>query len=144
MVKKIALALCTAMVAFGLVACGGSPASDDAENSASVSTSSPSSETRSNDEAPPSDAQASGTTTDLKDAMDSYEAFIDEYVEFMEKYKSAEDASSLLADYSEYMSKYADAMAKIDEIDESSLSPADLAYYSEVQTRVAEKLLKVA
>lgn len=76
--------------------------------------------------------------------MDSYEAFIDEYVEFVEKYKSAEDASSLLADYSEYMSKYADAMAKIDEIDESSLSPADLAYYTEVQTRVAEKLLKVA
>ena len=106
--------------------------------------SSPSAETRSNDEVPSSGTQASGTTTDLKAALDSYEAFIVEYVKFMETYKSAEDTSSLLADYSEYMSKYADVMAKIDEIDESALSPADLAYYTEAQARISGKLLEVA
>ena len=45
--------------------------------------------------------------------MDSYEAFFDEYVEFMKKYKDSDDPTSMLADYADYMAKYADAMEKL-------------------------------
>ena len=38
----------------------------------------------------------------------------------------------MLSDFTDYMNKYAEIMEKLDEIDEDSLSAADLAYYTEV------------
>ena len=76
--------------------------------------------------------------------MDSYEAFFDEYVAFMEKYAESDDTTSLLADYSNYMSQYAEVMKKMDAIDEDELSTAEAAYYLEVSTRITQKLATVA
>lgn len=79
----------------------------------------------------------------FKETMDSYEAFFDEYVEFMKKYSESNDVMSMLTDYTDYLSKYADVMKKLNSIDESKLSAADAAYYTEVSARISKKLLEV-
>ena len=85
-----------------------------------------------------------GMRKDFKDAMDSYEAFIDEYVAFMKKYSDNPSDVSLLADYTKYMSKYADMVEKFDKWESEDLNDAELAYYIDVQARVSKKLLDVA
>ena len=85
-----------------------------------------------------------GVTPEFKEAMDSYEAFFVEYTEFMKEYNSTDDPMSLMDDYTEYMDKYTETMTKMEEIDENSLSDADLQYYTEVNTRIASMLAEVA
>lgn len=80
---------------------------------------------------------------EFKAAMDSYEAFFDEYVKFMKKYESSTDTVNMLADYLSYMTQYAEAMEKLDEIDNGSLSAAEALYYSEVMARIEAKLLEL-
>ena len=80
--------------------------------------------------------------------MDSYEAFMNQYCDFMVKYTDATssgDSATLLAmtaDYASLVQQELDWTSKIDGIDESTLSPADDAYYLEVQGRVLKKLGK--
>lgn len=85
-----------------------------------------------------------GMRKDFKDAMDSYEAFMDEYVAFMKKHSDNPSDVGLLADYTKYMSKYADMVEKIDKWESEDLNDAELAYYIDVQARVSKKLLDVA
>lgn len=84
-------------------------------------------------------------SAEFKAAMDSYEAFFDEYVTFMKKYaKSNGKDMNLLNDYTTYMSKYADTMTKFEALKEADMSAAEAAYYIEVQSRITKKLLEVA
>ena len=80
---------------------------------------------------------------DFKAAMDSYEKFMDEYVAFMKKYKENPSDLSLLTNYATYMSKYADFVRDFEKWEDTDLNDAETAYYIDVQTRVAKKLLEV-
>ena len=80
---------------------------------------------------------------EFKEAMDSYEAFFDEYVEFMKVYKDSDNPTAMMMEYVDYMSKYADAMEKLDEIDEDDLTTAEEAYYIDTMARINKKLLEV-
>lgn len=79
-------------------------------------------------------------TPEFKETMDSYEAFFDEYIEFMEKYENSEDNVAMMADFAEYMQKYADFMDKMAVIEDAELSEADAWYYAEVTARIYAKL----
>lgn len=94
------------------------------------------------DEEPTDGASASGEVTpSFKEYMDSYEAFFDEYIAFMDKYEESTDYTpEMLDDFNTYMERYTDMTAKMNEVDTGALSPADLAYYNEVNARVYEKL----
>lgn len=81
---------------------------------------------------------------DFKAAMDSYEAFFDEYVAIMKKYKTNPTDLSILSDYATYMGQYADMMQKFEAWENEDLSKAELAYYIDVQARITKKLLEVA
>ncbi|MBQ6390337.1 MAG: hypothetical protein IJH88_01785 [Eggerthellaceae bacterium] len=81
---------------------------------------------------------------DLKEMLDSYEAFMDEYVEFMKTYQESDDTMGMLSKYSEYMQKYLDFAQKVEAVDTSNMSAADYAYYIEVTSRVSQKLLTVS
>lgn len=72
--------------------------------------------------------------------MDDYEAFFDDYIAFMKKYRNAGEPLAMLADYFDYMAKYVDMMEALDEIQEDDLSAADWAYCLEVQARITRKL----
>ena len=76
-----------------------------------------------------------GTRSTVIEAIDSYEAFIDEYIELMEEIKNNPSNTSLLAKYAEYMTKYA-AMEDEEMTDEEAL------YYSEASLRINKKLLE--
>lgn len=80
---------------------------------------------------------------DFKAAMDSYEAFFDEYIAFMKKYKDNPGDMTLLSELSEYMKKYSEYTSKMTSIKTDELSPADLAYYTEIHSRILKKLAEV-
>ena len=79
---------------------------------------------------------------EFKATMDAYEAFYDDYLAFMNKYTSGEgDMMSMMNDYMTMISDMEEWSKKIDAIDESTLSPADDAYYLLVTLRIEKKLL---
>lgn len=81
---------------------------------------------------------------EFKEALDSYEAFFDEYCAFMKKYEKSPNDLTLLADYADYISKYADVMSKMEALDDGSLTDAELKYYIDVTGRISKKLVDVA
>ena len=121
-----------------------------APKSESTSTSESATSAPSKDAAAPKESIPDDTTNlvegmrkDFKDAMDSYEAFIDEYVALMKKYNDNPNDVSLLADYTKYITKYADMAKKFENWKNENLNNAELAYYIDVQSRVSKKLLEI-
>lgn len=125
---------------------GGSAASNDGAEGESgaddAATIDPSDQETNQNGEPAGRATTPGEVTlSFKEYMDSYEAFFDEYIAFMEKYEESTDYTpEMLSDFNAYMERYTDMTAKMNEVDTSMLSPADLAYYNEVNARVYEKL----
>lgn len=95
-------------------------------------------------ESPEPTTTTNGVTPEFKATMDEYEAFFDEYIAFMKTYQESDNALAMAADYASMMSRYADMMKKLEEVDESSLSTADAAYYAEVSARITQKLAEAA
>ena len=83
---------------------------------------------------------------EVKEFLDAYEACMDEYVDFMQKYMNADPSSMvpMMEDYYSILARYTEFVEKIDAFDESELTNAELAYYLEVTNRVSQKLLSVA
>lgn len=95
----------------------------------------------------PTEAAVSEDTIrpEVKEFLDSYEAFMDEYVAFMQRYMNADGNTmlSMLGDYYSMLERYTDFAEAIDDMDESEMTTAELAYYIEVTSRVSQKLLRV-
>ena len=91
-----------------------------------------------------SSVKKDGLRADFKEAMDSYETFMNEYCEFMKKYNKNSSDASLLADYASYMAKYTDFVERFDAWKNEDMNDAELAYYLKVQSRVTTKLAEVA
>lgn len=89
------------------------------------------------------DTDNNGLRPDFKKAMDDYESFMNEYVEFMKKFNANPSDVSLLKDYADYMTKYATAMESFKNWKEEDMNDAETKYYLEVETRVNQKLLEV-
>ena len=83
-----------------------------------------------------------GVTPAFKEMMDSYEAFFDEYIAFMEKYSKSDNSLAMMTDYFNWLSKYTDYMEKLEEADDEDLSDADMEYYLEVSLRIEKKLIR--
>ncbi len=81
---------------------------------------------------------------DVKEAIDSYEAFIDEYCEFMKKYASSDNPLMLMSEYMDYLQELTEMGEKFDNMDESDWTAAETAYYTEVLLRCQKKLLDAA
>lgn len=94
-------------------------------------------------------AESSGVPSDdvirpeFQQAMDSYEAFFDEYCDFMRRYSESDGTDlDLLADYADIMEQYAQVTTNFSSWDGDDLTAAELALYLDVQTRVNQKLLE--
>lgn len=81
---------------------------------------------------------------EFKEAMDSYEAFFDEYVEYMKAYQNDPTNTELLMGLSDMMSREAEMLEKFDEWENEEMTAAESAYYLKVQARITEKLAEVA
>lgn len=86
-----------------------------------------------------------GIRPEVKEALDTYEKLMDEYIDFMKKYTKASPAemTSMLADYTKFLGKQTEAIEKLDTIDQDELSKEELEYYIDVTARVEKKLLEV-
>lgn len=91
-----------------------------------------------------SDKLVNGMRAEFKTAMDGYEAFFDEYCAFMKKYQTSGDSLDMLNEYMHFMSQYTETMEKLDDIGDEELNDAELAYYTQVMTRINQKLLEVS
>lgn len=91
----------------------------------------------------PTPEPATGMRPEFKEAMDSYEAFYDEYCMFMKKYQENPTDLSLLAEYANMMNKLTEMDEKFDAWEDGDLNDEELKYYMEVQTRVSQKMLEI-
>lgn len=85
-----------------------------------------------------------GMRPEFKEAMDSYEAFYDEYCDFMKKYKENPADVRLIAEYADMLKKGAEMDEKFAAWEGDDLNNAEVKYYAEVSARITQKLLEVA
>lgn len=81
-----------------------------------------------------------GVTPEFKATMDSYEAFMNEYVAFMVTYENSDNTIAMLGDLASLMETEVEWLNTIDAIDETELSDADYAYYIAVTARVTQMM----
>lgn len=86
-----------------------------------------------------SETDANGVTVSFKEYMDSYEAFMNEYCDFMASYDESD--LTALAKYTSLMAKYAEYASKVAGYNEDDLSAADYKYFIDVMARVDKKLV---
>lgn len=93
----------------------------------------------------PSKDLVDGMRPEFKEAMDSYEAFYDEYCNFMKKYNENPSDMELLAEYTDMIAKSAEATKKFEAWeDDDGMNNTELKYYLEVNNRIMQKLLEVS
>ncbi|MCJ0536677.1 DUF6591 domain-containing protein [Enterococcus cecorum] len=92
---------------------------------------------------PTQQTSTTGVRPEVKEQIDAYEKFFDEYIAFMTKYKDSNNAVSMAADYANFMKKYTDYMAKFENIDDKGWNDAEVAYWLEVNGRVMGKLATI-
>lgn len=93
-----------------------------------------------------------GTTTELvdgmrpefKEAMDSYEAFYDEYCALMKQYSANSTDLTLLGKYADMLTRLSEMDEKFEAWEDGDLNDAELKYYLEVNSRITAKLLDAA
>lgn len=79
---------------------------------------------------------------DVKEAIDAYEDFVDEYIEFMKKYEDSNGTDlTLLVDYTKFISNLEEYTDKMEAL-EKDMTDAEVAYYLEVMNRCNEKMIK--
>lgn len=79
---------------------------------------------------------------DFKKAMDTYEAFFDEYCTFMKKYAKNPTDLNLMLEYTSYLAKYTEFMEAMEKMEDTPMNDAETAYYLEVTLRIEKKLLE--
>lgn len=91
------------------------------------------------------DNNSDEVTPEFKKVMDDYEAFYDEYCDFMKKYLAgdSDDTFGMLADYTKMLTKLQEMNESLENMDTSEMSKADQQYYIDVNARIQKKLLDV-
>ncbi|MGN1403799.1 MAG: DUF6591 domain-containing protein [Ruminococcus sp.] len=89
-----------------------------------------------------SDASSDTMRPEIKESLDTYETFMNQYCDFMASYDATDVA--MLTEYAELMSEYATMTENFEALENENLNDAELAYYLEVQNRVTQKLLEVS
>lgn len=80
---------------------------------------------------------------ELKTSFDEYEAFITEFVDFMNDYTGG-SSKYTTSDYVEYMRKYADITEEIDQWNIDEMNDSEIEYVFEVTNRVQNILLALS
>lgn len=83
-----------------------------------------------------------GISTEFKNAMDAYEKFINEYAEFMKKYKKNSSDPELASQYYTMSLEYSKQINAFQKWKTNEMTEEESDYYSKVQSRVSLKLLE--
>lgn len=82
-----------------------------------------------------------GIRPEFKEAMDSYEAFYNEYFDFMEEYYRNPTNLSLLGKYASMLAKAEEVDRAFEAWDEGEMSNEELKYYLDVINRVQKRMI---
>lgn len=85
-----------------------------------------------------------GLRPEFKEAMDSYEAFYDEYCAFMEQYNENPTDLTLIGKYADMLTRLSEMNEKFEAWEDEDLNDAELKYYLEMHSRIFAKLADVA
>ena len=159
--KKIVCLFLSLLIAISLVACTFEikvPENNDA-NDLSSSLSDLISNTEKNDssdnettdadnkdnteESTPDDNKPAENKTEWKDFLKEYEAWVDDYITFMNKYKANPTDLSLLSDYAKLSAKAIEWSTKAEQM-QTELSGDDLNEYIQTMARISQKLSAIA
>ena len=80
---------------------------------------------------------------EFKEAMDSYEAFYDEYCDVIKKYNENPTDMEILASYTDMLSRATEMTEKFEAWEDDEMNNAELIYYLDVNNRVTQKLLEL-
>lgn len=90
-----------------------------------------------------SDDDSALLSPEFKKTMDDYEAWFDHYCEMMQKYEENPSDLELLSEMTDLLSEETAMLEEVENMDESEMNAAELAYYLEVTARIEQKLLEI-
>ncbi|MCQ2563444.1 MAG: hypothetical protein MJ128_02995 [Mogibacterium sp.] len=91
-----------------------------------------------------SDDDSGVLSPEFKKTMDDYEAWFDHYCEVMKKYEENPSDLELLSEMTDLLTEETAMLDEMENMDQSEMNEAELAYYIEVIARIEKKLLEVA
>ena len=91
-----------------------------------------------------SESDSGVLSPEFKKTMDDYEAWFDHYCEVMKKYNENPSDMELLSEMTDLIAEETKMLEQMENMDQSEMNKAELAYYIEVTARIEKKLLEVA
>ena len=76
--------------------------------------------------------------------MDDYEVWFDHYCDVMKRYEDNPSDLELMSEMTDLLTEETKMLEEMENMDESEMNNAELAYYLEVTARIEKKLLEVA
>ena len=143
--KKIIVGIIAVILVLALFGCGGgdsAPTENESEPAETVEMESEEEPSETADEA--SDADTGVLSPEFKETMDDYEAWFDHYCEVMKKYQDNPSDLELMSEMTDLLSEETEMLEQMENMDQSQMNSAELAYYIEVTARIEKKLLEVA
>ena len=90
----------------------------------------------------PENAQDQLIRPEIKEAIDSYEAFVDEYCAFMTEYTISD--LTKLGTYNELLKKEVEMSKNFEALENENLTEEEAIYYADVSLQCSQKMLDVA
>lgn len=147
--KKILIGIIAVILVLALFGCGGDKSAPEEEPAATDAVEMETEESEpaeTAEEASDEDSSAdSGVLSpEFKKTMDDYEAWFDHYCEVMKKYQENPSDLELMSEMTDLLSEETEMLEQMENMDQSQMNSAELAYYIEVTARIEKKLLEVA
>jgi len=139
--KRIIVLLIVGLLVLAVISCGGPKDSQEAPADTETTQTEETAEPEEESEA--EDADSGILSPEFKKTMDDYEAWFDHYCEVMKKYQDNPSDMELLSEMSDLMVEETTMLEQMEDMDESEMNTAELAYYIEVTARIEKKLLEL-
>ncbi len=143
--KKIIVGIIAVILVLALFGCGGDKSAPEEEPAATDAVEMENEESEPADTAEEaSDGDTGVLSPEFKKTMDDYEAWFDHYCEVMKKYQENPTDLELMNEMTDLITEETTMLEQMENMDESEMNSAELAYYIEVTARIEKKLLEVA
>jgi len=143
MIKRITAIIMAMMLMLAFTACGGSSSDEAAADEQDIQVEESDDTAEEDIEEEESESESAILSPEFKETMDDYEAWFDHYCEVMKKYEENPSDMELLSEMTDLLTEETEMLEKMENMDQSEMNTAELAYYLEVTARIEKKLLEV-
>ena len=143
MIKRITAIIMAMMLMLAFTACGGSSSDEAAADEQDIQVEESDDTAEEDIEEEESESESAILSPEFKETMDDYEAWFDHYCEVMKKYEENPSDMELLSEMTDLLTEETEMLEKMENMDQSEMNTAELAYYLEVTARIEKKRLEV-